>query len=236
MFDANRLLDQFMGSQRNAAPGDAPGGARSAGAGTGGLLGGALAGGLVGLLAGTKRGRKLGKTALGYGGSALLGGLAYKAWNDWRDGKAAAPGGAVANETTAAVQAPPAGSPFLPEPGRRDDLNRSLMRAMVAAAKADGHIDSDEQQRIFRAVNEMRLSADEKAFVMDELAGPADIEAVAAGASCPETAAELYLASLFAIDVSGDAERAYLARLAARLELDPGLVEHLHASAPQVQA
>jgi uncharacterized membrane protein YebE (DUF533 family) len=234
MFDANRLLDQFMGSQRNAAPRDAPGTAH--GAGNGGLLGGALAGGLVGLLAGTKRGRKIGKAALGYGGSAVLGGLAYKAWSDWRDGKAAAPGGAVPTDPMAAVQAPPAGSPFLPAPDRRDDLNRSLMRAMIAAAKADGHIDADEQQRIFRAVNEMQLSADEKAFVMDELAGPADIDAVAAGASCPETAAELYLASLFAIDASRDAERAYLGRLAARLALDPGLVKHLHARVPQAQA
>ena len=233
MFDAKRLLDQFLVSQGGAQVGHAPDAPNAGPSNVGGLLGGALAGGLVGLVAGTKTGRKLGKAAVGYGGSALLGGLAYKAWNDWRAGR-----GTVVEQPAAAAipQPPPAGSAFLPAPGQENDLNRSLVRAMIAAAKADGHIDGDEQQRIFRAVNDMQLGAEEKAFVMDELAGPADIAAVAAGATCPETAAEIYLASLFAIDPSGAAEREYLARLAAYLDLDPGLVQHLHANADQVRA
>lgn len=53
----------------------------------GGIAGGAIAGSLGGLLAGTKTGRDFGKNALTYGGTALLGGLAYKAWRHWQSGK-----------------------------------------------------------------------------------------------------------------------------------------------------
>ena len=40
---------------------------------------------------------------------------------------------------------------------------------MIAAAKADGHIDAQEQQRIFQAVEKMDLSAEEKGIVFDSL-------------------------------------------------------------------
>ena len=71
MFDAKQLIDQFLGGSANN-------GAASGSTGRG-LAGGALAGGLAGLLVGTKTGRKIGKSALTYGGTALLGGLAYTA-------------------------------------------------------------------------------------------------------------------------------------------------------------
>jgi len=52
----------------------------------------------------------------------------------------------------------------------------------------------------------------------------------ARGARSPEQAAEIYTASLLAIDVDNAAERGYLAMLAQRLKLDDALVEHLHAT------
>ncbi|MBL0901321.1 MAG: DUF533 domain-containing protein, partial [Reyranella sp.] len=42
--------------------------------------------------------------------------------------------------------------------------------------------------------------------------------------------AELYAASLLAIDVDNAAERGYLGMLAARLKLDDSLVAHLHGN------
>jgi uncharacterized membrane protein YebE (DUF533 family) len=230
MFDAKSILGQFIGGQGAGTEG------RSGGSpAMGGLAGGALAGGLAALLAGTKTGRKVGKNVLAYGGTALVGGLAYKAWRDWRSGQPAAESAKTAASSPAALQAPPADSGFLPAAGQEAGFNRSLIRAMIAAAHADGRIDSEEQRLIFRTVNEMGLSTGEKAFVMDELASPADISAVAAAATCQETAAELYLASLLAIDETGVAERDYLIRLAASLDLEQGLLEHLHASASQAR-
>lgn len=230
MFDAKSILDQFISKQSAGAENRSGGGSNMSG-----LAGGALAGGLAALLAGTKTGRKIGKTALTYGGTALVGGLAYKAWSNWRAGQSAGAAEAASLASPDAFQPPPAGSAFLPAVGKEKAFNRSLIRAMVAAAHADGQIDSSEQQRIFHAVNEMGLSTEDKAFVMDELASPSDISGVAAAATCHETAAELYLASLLAIDEAGVAERDYLIRLAASLNLEPGLLQYLHASAVEAR-
>ena len=101
---------------------------------------------------------------------------------------------------------------------------------MIAAAKADGHVDAAEQANIFAAMDKLDLDRDDKAFVMDELRAPLDVDAVAREARNPEQAAEIYTASLLAIDVDHPAERGYLAMLAARLNLDDALVQHLHAT------
>ncbi len=231
MFDAKSLMDQFLGGQ--SAPADQQ---KGGGGNFGGIAGGAVAGGLAGLLTGSKKGRKIGKSALTYGGMALLGGLAYKGWSDWRAGKQPPAAHSLPGGGGAAFEAPPAGSPFMPPAEEENGLGHALIRAMIGAAKADGHIDAAEQQRIFKQVNDLGLDADSKAFVMDELAHPLDVDAIAAGATCPETAAEIYTASLIAIDPDGPAEKSYLANLAARLKLDPALVQHLHANVNMAMA
>lgn len=228
MFDAKQFLSQYLGGQQ-ASPGENTLNARN----LGGLAGGALAGGLAGLLAGTKTGRKLGKNALIYGGTALVGGLAYKAWRDWRDGKPAGdmatPAAALAGEAQPPM--PPADSAFLPSSDRQEeDLGRALLRAMIGAAKADGQIDPDERQRIEEQIAALGLDRNIRSFVHDELAAPLDLDAIVAPAVREETAAEIYAASLMAIDRTRATEQAYLALLAARLNLAPGLVDHLNAN------
>ena len=51
----------------------------------------------------------------------------------------------------------------------------------------------------------------------------ASLLAVVAAAVTPEVAVEIYAASFLAIDPDDPAEQAYLAMLASRLKLDPGL-------------
>jgi uncharacterized membrane protein YebE (DUF533 family) len=220
MFDAKRLLDQFLGNQ-----GD-PGGQQQGGAswsdlargagdalnrGTGGNLGGALGG--------------FGGGALKLGGLAVVGTLAYQAYKTYQAGQQP--------QTTAPVPMlpPPGESPFNPA-GEADQqsLGRNLLRAMISAAKADGHVDATEQANIFAQMDRMTLAADDKAFVIDELRKPLDIDSVARAARTPEEAAEIYVASLLVVDVDHAAERAYLDMLAARLNLDPKLVAHLRAT------
>ncbi len=243
MFDAKHLLDQFLGGQ--GQPGDREMGgqsrpqsqsqfgdiARNLGTSLsgnlGGIGGGALAGGLAGLLLGTKQGRKIAGTAATVGGMALVGALAYGAYRNWQAGRAPA----TDARSSVPLLPPPRDTPFNPaSESEQQTLGRSLMRAMIAAAKSDGHVDAAEQANIFAEMDKLDLSAEEKAFVLDELRKPLDIDAVAAGARTPEQAAEIYVASLLAIDVDNPAERGYLAMLAARLRLDEKLVEHLHAT------
>jgi uncharacterized membrane protein YebE (DUF533 family) len=218
MFDAKQLIDQFLGGSANN-------GAASGSTGRG-LAGGALAGGLAGLLVGTKTGRKIGKSALTYGGTALLGGLAYKAWQDWQQGKQAV--GPADNLTE--IPEAPADSAFIPQANDEAIFNRALLLAMINAAKADGHIDDLEQQRIMQHLEQTGISAADRDFVSQQLAGPLDMEAVVAAATCTETAAELYAASLIAIDPTGAAEQGYLGMLAARLNLPADLASHLQAN------
>lgn len=235
MLDAKRLLDQFLGGGQPASGtgGSVPGGGLDQALGglgkhLGGFGGGAAIGGLAGLLLGGKGGRKFAGKALQYGGMAVLGGLAYKAYRDWQAGKQ--PGADAAQQSTPMLP-PPVDTPFNPSSETdQQALGRHLLRAMISAAKADGHIDAAEQASIFARMDALPLDADDKAFVFDELRRPLDIDAVAKAARTPEEAAEIYTASLLAIDVDNPAERGYLAMLAARLKLDDGLVQHLHAT------
>jgi uncharacterized membrane protein YebE (DUF533 family) len=96
-----------------------------------------------------------------------------------------------------------------------------LLRAMIAAAKSDGHIDAEEQRRIFDKIDQLQLDTEAKAFVIDELRKPLDIDAVVEGAK--SRAAAIETASALPIDPDSPAEQAYLAMLASRLKLDPGL-------------
>jgi uncharacterized membrane protein YebE (DUF533 family) len=232
MLDAKRLMDQFLGGQG----GGQGGGQSGAGDFLRGAGGGVLAGGLAAILMGSKTGRKIGGEALKLGGMAAVGALAYKAYRDWQAGKQPAPA-AEAPRPSSVPQSPapmlpaPSGTPFNPssESGQQN-LARHLLRAMIAAAKADGHVDAQEQARIFAEMDKLPLASEDKAFVMDELRAKLDVDAVAAAAATPEEAAEIYTASLLAIDVDNAAERGYLAMLAARLKLDDALVAHLQQS------
>jgi uncharacterized membrane protein YebE (DUF533 family) len=259
MLDAKRLLDQFLSApnqgglnqgglpqvqERGGFPapqqpqgglGGIAGGLAGSlgnvlGGNLGGIGGGAVAGGLAALLMGSKSGRKMAGTALQLGGMAVVGAIAYKAYRDWQGGKTVTQS-TVPLGGPASLQQPPADTPFSPaSEAEQQSLSRHLLRAMIAAAKADGHIDAKEQAAIFAEMEKLPLDIDDKAFVMDELRKPLDVDAVARAARTPEEAASIYTASLLAIDIDNPSERAYLGLLAARLNLDDGLVKHLHAT------
>jgi uncharacterized membrane protein YebE (DUF533 family) len=195
-------------------------------------LAGGLAGGLASGLLTSKAGRKLGGKALQLGGLAAVAGLAYTAWS--RSRKEAGP---AAPDRTAPPLPPP--SNFLPAPGRADeraDLALALLCAMIAAARADGKLDGRERSAIFDGVARLDLPEAERAELYAALERPADLEWLVKQATTPERAAEIYAASLLAIEIDTPAERGYLAMLAARLGLPDELVASLHAEAAAASA
>jgi len=234
MFDPQKLLDQFMGGQRGGENAPAKSGSGFSPDMLKGLAGGAAAGGLVSILLGSKGGKKLAGGALKLGGAAVLGGLAYRAWQNYQATKGAqttVPVGEPMTDVTPKVE----GTVFLPSaPKERNELSLVLLRAMIAAAKADGHIDAEEQKTIFAKLDELDLDTDAKAFVIDELRKPLDIDAVVKGATSPERAVEIYAASVLAIDPDDPAEQAYLAMLASRLKLDPALKASVETEAKKL--
>lgn len=188
----------------------------------GGLAGGAMAGGVMALLLGNKSARKFAGTAATYGGAALIGGLAYKAYKNWQHGKHNQLAVTENSFTSAEIMSP--------------DYQLTLIKAMIAAAQADGHVDATEQQRIFDAINKMDLSTELKALLFDLLQQPIKVSEIALGAVNLEQKTELYLVSCMIIDPDHPAERAHLAELAEVLNLPADLVEQLHMQAQQTMA
>lgn len=171
---------------------------------------GALGGGLLGILMGSKKSKKLGKSALKIGGAAALGALAYKVYNDWQAKQPAS--------------APPAAT--FDEHNPRHEL--LILKAMIAAAKADGHIDEQEMAHINQAVNELGADASVQTLIEQELKKPLDPTEIALLAQTPAQASELYLASLLIVDEQNFMEKAYLRELGKQMRLDDALIAELN--------
>jgi len=181
------------------------------------------AGGALGLLLGTKRGRSMGGSLVKYGGVAALGALAYKMYQEHQ----------AQQGRPAAASAPGAAAPTfeaLPAPAQEQHA-RAMLKAMIAAAKSDGHLDERERGLVQGELTRLQADAEARRWVEAELARPIDPAEVAAAAQGPEMAAEMYLASLLVVDDRSTMERAYLDALARELRLDDGLKAQLEAKA-----
>ena len=213
MTDMNKLLGQLLGS--GAASGFA----------------GGLAGGLASNMLTTKSGRKMGKKALKMGGVAAVGALAYAAFQRYGNKPDAATGNLPPQPQRQEELVPaPEGSAFLParsDAAGQEALGLTLVRAMIAAARSDGRLDAQESQAIFRRIESLGLDPDSQALVVEEMGRPVDMDAIVQSASSPELAAEIYIASLLAIDLDTDAEKSYMSMLAARLRIPPELATEL---------
>lgn len=189
--------------------------------GTQGALGGAASGALVSLLMNGKSRKKLQKHAVKLGGMAAVAGIGYYAYQKWQQKNAVEPpplpaAALPAPQTTALVEPPPVPVPL------------KMVLAMIAAAAADGSIDSVEMGALANAIDDAPVTPDEKAQLSAALNQPPTVEAVAALAANPEEASEIYGAALTAIDLDMPSEHLFLRRLSRALELDDGLVASLH--------
>lgn len=191
---------------------------------------GAAVGGVLGLLLGTRRGRSMGGTALKYGSVAALGALAWKAYQEHQAREAAGTAAGTAGAAQPTGAASPAPFAALPAP-QQEAHSRAMLKALIAAAKADGHMDEREQGLVQAELQRTGADAATRAWVETELRRPVEPAEVAAAASGPEMAAEIYLASLLVVDQTSTMERAYLDALATALRLAPALKSDLEAKA-----
>jgi len=183
-----------------------------------GLGAGAVAAGALALLLGSKGGRRLTTTALKVGGTAAIGGYAYKALKDWQ-----------ANSATGSNQ--DLGDPIAELPSNlAASRSEHVIKAMISAARADGHINAEEQARIKDRLSAMNLEKDVADFLLEEMSLPHDVQRIAALADSPEAAAEMYIASMMVVDSNGESEKAYLSELATALNLSDELVQSLEGS------
>lgn len=223
---AGGMLDQILGQLgQNRTP--APSGARQGGGlgqvleqlgksvgnnrtlATSGL--GSLAGAIFGGGAKSMRG------AVGGGLLALLGTMAMQALQN-AGKKPQAPMGLIEPQNEAEVQ-------------EVENQARIIVEAMINAAKADGRISEDEVQRIAGHLQESGADAETLQYVLAEMQKPMQTGAlVAAAGGSQELAAEVYAASLLAIEVDTQEERQYLNELGAALQLEPAVTRRLEES------
>jgi uncharacterized membrane protein YebE (DUF533 family) len=228
---AQSLLEQLLKSGLSVVGGSSGSLGKVLGGSAGGHLGkyaaGAGAGGALALLLGSQRGRKIGGAALKYGSVAALGALAFKVYRDWQATQAA-----QASAATPSRPAPPAPVEFarLPAP-QVEQHSQAMLGAMIAAAKADGHMDERERELVEAELHRLEADPALRRWVDDQLRRPVDPAAVAAAAATPEMAAEIYLASVLVVDEKTVMERAYLDELARQLRLDAGLKAELERQA-----
>jgi uncharacterized membrane protein YebE (DUF533 family) len=223
------VLSKAAGAMLGGGAAGAGGGAAAPG-GTGGLsaevlqqVAGAIFGG-----SGSQ-----GNAAAGLGSMAVFGTLAAKALELAKGMFAGAP---------AQAGGPPAGgrdgltailtglrAPANPQEQQQlMDVAMLTLKAMISAAKADGRVDEQEQARLLGKLDEGGITDEEQRFVAAEMQKPIDLDALVRGIPNQQVAAQIYTASLMTITVDSEAERRYLADLAAKLGLDQQVVSYLH--------
>lgn len=186
---------------------------------------GAAAGGLGAVVLGTQAGRALAGHALKLGALALIGGLAYKAVQNYQQGKPLLGPGQQAGLMEA-----PRGSGFEPA-AVTNDAAILYIRGMIAAAAADGRIDAKERQNILGSLQQAGLGAEAEEFLTNELKHPASPQELAAAVGSEQEAVQLFTAARIAVDHDSPEENAFLASLARNLKLDGTLAAHIDAAA-----
>jgi len=207
------------------------GGSSSSGSGTGGL--GDILGSLVGGATPTHQPSNprdisatakeledmlgVGKNSGGLGGAGGLGGLLASAIAKH------------AQHNNPNVPTPPSDDySVLPVGVDKEEANNYaalIIRAMINAAKSDGSIDQEEQNKIIAKLGD--VTQEEIDFIKREFAAPLDVESFAR--SIPKGMEEqIYAVSLTAIDLDKNAEAQYLADLAKNLRIPTHVANQIH--------
>jgi uncharacterized membrane protein YebE (DUF533 family) len=246
-----RLQDMFGGPGGGMPQQGGPGGGLfdMLGKIAGPMMGGGQSGGMPfdmlkqvgGMVFGGQGGPNVGgsaNTAAGAGALSMFGALAAQALDAAKramSGPGAAagtsagsgPSGFDMDDVTAII----AGlrKPATPEEERKvEDMATLTVRAMINAAKADGDIDPQEAQRLVGKMQEDGITEEERQFVLTEMRKPMETDAIVRAVPNEQAAAQIYTASLMAIQVDTDAEKRYLGDLAAKLGLNQQAVAFLH--------
>ncbi len=245
--NASKILQQLMqqagGDQKSGSgsgvdvQGMLSGLSKQLGGGSSGQGGGAssgfdvkslLGGGAMGMLVGSKRGRSMGGKALKYGAIAGVGVLAWKAWQSSQAAKNS--NGQPDNAQAAAAE------------GERVEVlsgdvqerrSLELLQAMIMAARADGHIDEQEQALITEQIDALGADQEMHNWVEQQLNAPLDAQTLAREADSPQAAREMYLISVAVTDDQNPMERAWLDQLASALNLSKEMTVELERQAEQ---
>lgn len=119
-----------------------------------------------------------------------------------------------------------------PPPSDLRDLDAGdaslLIRAMIAAAHANGDLDDLERGRISRVLNTTVLDDGDRRRLEEDMTEPECLEALLRQVASPKMASRFYAVSLAAVDKDSQVNLAYLRYLSLRLGLPADLVVRLN--------
>ena len=185
------------------------GGAGQAGGGDRNLAVGGL-GALIGALLGG--GGKSLKGAVGGGLMALLGAMALKALKE----SGQVPVRLLEPQTEAEIK-------------ELEQSSELILIAMMNAIKSDGQVDQNELNRFTSKFQELGVDGETQNYFINQLQQPMETEKlIAAAQGQPQLAAQIYAASLLAIEVDTQAEKDYLSRLSTDMGLSPQVTGRIH--------
>ena len=206
------LQGLLTGGQSSQASGNAAAPASSLG-NLAEMLGPAALGGLLGAFVSGGNMRKMAGNALLVGGGAILGNMLWDKYKDKiKDAYSSIPG-------------------FGTQASSPEERSERLIRAMVFAAKSDGHLDEKEYQAIQDYLRTINAGPDAERIVQEAMAQPLDPGLIANGVQNEEEALEVYLVSCAAVDIDHFMERSYLDALALALKIPAELKAELEAKA-----
>ncbi|EHA15505.1 tellurite resistance TerB family protein [Halomonas sp. HAL1] len=185
-----------------------------------------LGGGAMGMLVGSKRGRSMGGKALKYGAIAGVGMLAWKAWQSSQAAK-------TDSGQNTAQHASEGERVEVLSGENQERRSLELLQAMIMAARADGHIDEQEQALITEQIDALGADQEMHNWVEQQLKAPLDAQALAREADSPQAAREMYLISVAVTDDQNPMERAWLDQLASALNLPKEMTAELERQAEQ---
>lgn len=173
-----------------------------------GLLGPAALGGLLGALVTSKGAR-------GMAGGALLAGTGAMLWNKYKE----------------SISSANADNPnFGQAPSTVGERAERLIRALVFAAKCDGHIDDKERQAIQKGIKELNIGPEAERLVQRAMDEPLDPALIANGVKSADEALEIYAVSCAVITPDHFMERSYLDALAKALNIPADVKAELESS------
>lgn len=220
------VLGKLAGGTQGSTPGTR--GSSSGGFSTGDLL--SSLGKVV--LGGSGSNGSSGTSSMGAGANTIFGALAAQALalaNNMMSGdKSAAASPSLDVDDATAVIAGLRKPANAREEQQVRDIATLTVQAMINAAKADGRIDAKETERLVGKMREDGVTDEEQRFVMEEIGKPMDTDAIVRAVPNQQAAAQIYTASLMAIEVDTDAEKRYLQELASKLGLNQPVLAYLH--------
>lgn len=187
-----------------------------------GMTKGAMAAGALALLLGTGAGRRITGSALKIGSLAAIGGIGWKAFQNWQKENEAQVAKEVENNKLIPINELPV--------AEANERSLILLKAMIAAAKSDGHVNKKETEIIHEQIKKLRISEEIGSLLEAEIAKPLDVKEIAALAENTAMAAEIYLVSAVVTDKENSMERDYLELLATSMKLPADLIGQLDAA------